>query len=168
MYTLCSINLNKCGYTYFMKKIILSHLHNFGKNFILCGVAGCFLEILFTAFDAFRHRDLRLRGATSLWMFPIYGSAAFIKPLSHFLRKEPVMKRGIIYMSFIYLIEFLTGNFLKKRNLCPWNYHRSSWQIKDIIRLDYAPLWFFMGLFFEAILKSTSTSHSHSSTRKQG
>ena len=55
-------------------------------------------------------------------------------------------------MTGIFIIEFITGEFLMKRRMCPWNYHFSNWQIKDIIRLDFAPLWFLAGLFFEALL----------------
>ena len=34
-----------------------------------------------------------------------------------------------------------------------WDYSRAKFNIKGVIRLDYAPLWFTAGLFFEKFLK---------------
>lgn len=53
-------------------------MKNFLHNFIHCGLLGWCLEILFTAFHSFRRRDFKLSGITSIWMFPIYGMAAFL------------------------------------------------------------------------------------------
>lgn len=122
------------------------------KDFIKCGLTGWCLEILFTSFGAFRRRDMRLQGVTSLWMFPIYGLAVIIKPFAHMLHHKSIVHRGLVYMTGIFIAEYLAGGFLKKRRLCPWNYHFSSWQFKDVIRLDYAPLWFLVGLLYERIL----------------
>ena len=54
---------------------------------------------------------------------------------------------------FIFAGEFLSGLFLKKHRICPWDYSRAKFNIKGVIRLDYAPLWFTAGLFFEKFLK---------------
>ena len=48
------------------------------KTFIQCGILGWGMEILWTGLDSFRRRDFKLTGHSSLWMFPIYGCAAFI------------------------------------------------------------------------------------------
>jgi uncharacterized membrane protein len=109
------------------------------------------MEISFTAIGALRRRDFTLKGCTSLWMFPIYGSAAFLTPLFHLLKTKPLWIRGSIYMLFFFFAEFCSGLFLQKNKVCPWNYNRSKWNIHQIIRLDYAPLWFFAGLLFEQI-----------------
>lgn len=53
----------------------------------------------------------------------------------------------------IFSTEFLTGAFLKKRGMCPWDYSKAKLNVKGIIRLDYAPLWFITGLLYEKILK---------------
>ena len=37
-------------------------------------------------------------GHSSLWMFPIYGCAAFLEPLMRRLISTPFWKRGLIYM----------------------------------------------------------------------
>ncbi len=121
------------------------------KNFLRCGLTGWCFEIIFTAMDSLRSREFTLKGTTSLWMFPIYGSAAFLKPLFRLLRKQSVFKRGLTYMGVILSAEYLSGRILRKRDLCPWDYSHAKWNINKVIRLDYAPFWFFAGLYFEHI-----------------
>lgn len=128
-----------------MKKLI--------HNFIHCGLLGWFLEITFTAFHAFRKRDYRLPGATSIWMFPIYGLAAFLAPVSRMIRNCSFIFRGLVYTVIIFAGEYVTGRWLGRRELCPWNYEHSKWNLQKVIRLDYAPCWFLSGLLFERLLK---------------
>lgn len=116
------------------------------------------MEILFTAFDSFRKRELTLTARTSLWMFPIYGMAAAIKPLYHLIKKLPVLLRGAIYSVFIFLGEFISGSILKKYKMCPWDYSKSRANIKGVIRLDYAPYWMAAGLIYEKILCRNSNT----------
>lgn len=122
------------------------------KKFIQCGTVGWCLEIIFTACQSFVNKDFKLKGNTSLWMFPIYGFAAILYPLCRILKKKPLFLRGCVYTFCIFLTEFVTGEFLKKRNLCPWNYENAKYNIDGVIRLDYAPYWFGAGLLFEFIL----------------
>ena len=56
-----------------MTKSFANSFKTFGRSFLLCGLCGWCMEILFTALHSLRRRDLRLTGNTSLWMFPIYG-----------------------------------------------------------------------------------------------
>ena len=91
-------------------------------------------------------------------MFPIYGSAAFFGPLSRLLKKKPVFLRGLLYMLLIFTMEHFSGKLLSKKKLCPWDYGHSRWNIHRLIRLDYAPLWFLAGLFFEQLLKISQRS----------
>ncbi len=127
-------------------------MKTFLRNFLKCGVIGWCMEIIFTALNSFRRRDMHLTGVTSLWMFPIYGSAAFLKPVARLLKKAPAWFRGLSYMSLIYTAEFLSGSFLGRHSVCPWDYNRSRWNVKRYIRLDYAPFWFGAGLLFERVL----------------
>ena len=124
----------------------------FRKNFFICGLTGWCLEIIFTSVGAFLHQDLRLIGQTSLWMFPIYGMAAFIKPVYNSIKKLPMLLRGSIYTCGIFACEYITGMILKKHQLCPWDYSQSPTNIDGVIRLDYAPFWLFAGLLFERIV----------------
>ena len=68
-------------------------MNNFCKyfisNFFRCGLTGWCMEIIFTSLGAFLRQDMRLIGQTSLWMFPIYGLAAFIKPVYESIKKMP-------------------------------------------------------------------------------
>lgn len=122
------------------------------KKFIICGLTGWCMEILFTALDSLRHRELKLMGRTSLWMFPIYGMAVLIQPVYFFIQNLPILLRGIIYSTGIFTLEFLSGSLLKKYDVCPWDYSHAKSNIKGVIRLDYAPFWIFAGLLFEKIL----------------
>lgn len=123
-----------------------------------CGVTGWCMEILFTAFGALRRREPPLMGQTSLWMFPIYGSAAFFKPLFTLLKRFCVPVRGTVYALSIFGAEYACGHLLEKRSLCPWNYNRHHWHINGLIRVDFFPFWFLAGLFFEKILTAETPS----------
>lgn len=124
------------------------------NNFFKCGVAGLCIEILWTSITNAKPEDKKLIGNTSLWMFPIYGMAAIIAPISRFLKRKNVIVRGGIYTFGIYLMEYVTGSILKKKNCCPWDYSKSKYNVRGIIRLDYAPLWFLVGLFYEKLLSA--------------
>ena len=89
---------------------------------------------------------------TSLLMFPIYGMASVIKPVSRILKNRHFVLRGIIYACGIFTMEYITGSFLKNKGMCPWDYSDSRYNINGLIRLDYAPAWFGAGLLFEKVL----------------
>lgn len=113
---------------------------------------GWAMEIFWTGLHAFRVRNLKLMGNSSLWMFPIYGSAAFLTPVMRRMKDASFLIRGLVYMSCIFLGEYVSGILLKRQDLCPWDYGKSPFNIQSVIRLDYAPVWFLVGLFFERIL----------------
>lgn len=123
------------------------------NKFILCGAIGWCAEILWTGLHSLLDGRFKLIGQSSLWMFPIYGCAALIGPLSRLYRRFGTFTRGLIYMVHIFFVEFVTGSFLKKLGICPWDYSASPFQINGVIRLDYAPLWFVLGLFYEALFQ---------------
>lgn len=122
------------------------------KNFFTCGLLGWCLEILYTSAESMKNHDIRLKGNTSLWMFPIYGLAAFFQPLAALLKDKPLFLRGSIYTICIFVTEFVTGELLKKKHACPWDYEKAPLNIDGVIRLDYAPFWFGTGLLYEFIL----------------
>ena len=127
------------------------------NNFIKCGIYGWCMEILWTGFLAFRRREMKLFGRSSIWMFPIYGMAAFFPTLFRLLKNKCVLVRGTIYAAAIFAVEFLTGSFLKKKGICPWSYAGCRFHYKEVIRLDYYPLWFLAGLFFEKVTQRQSS-----------
>ncbi|MCB7320943.1 hypothetical protein LIZ87_19640 [Lacrimispora sp. 210928-DFI.3.58] len=139
-------------------------------NFCRCGIAGWCLEVMFTSVDSIMAGDPTLMGHTSLIMFPIYGMGAFLFPISCFLDKwltglpgfpragrerlpeaARLLRHGLIYMVLIFTAEYITGIWLTSRHMCPWDY--SAWpdNVNGVIRLKFAPLWFFTGLLFEFI-----------------
>ncbi len=128
---------------------------NLFSNFIRCGIFGWCLECLFTGLCSLRNKkDKRFLCTTSLWMFPIYGLAAFILPISKLLSKCNVWIRGGIYTIGIFSVEYVTGILLKEHKACPWDYSKAKFNIKGVIRLDYAPLWFIVGLLYEKLNSS--------------
>ena len=128
------------------------------KDFFLCGFTGWCLEILWTGLHSLVTGHFTMMGKTSLLMFPIYGLAALIRPAYYKLARFPVMVRGIIYSCGIFFVEFLSGSFFQKLHICPWDYSHVPLQYKGVIRLDYAPLWFYRSLFRMA--SSTKSSES--------
>ena len=124
------------------------------NRFILCGILGWCMEIVFTSVHCLAARDSRLMGHTSLWMFPIYGLASCIYPLNRLLGRLPFWMRGMLYSGGILSVEYASGMLLKHFSCCPWDYAGAKYNIKGVIRLDYAPFWAAAGLLFEKILLS--------------
>ncbi|MDR2043060.1 MAG: putative ABC transporter permease [Clostridium sp.] len=127
-------------------------MNRFFKNFLLCGALGWCMEIVFTALGSLRRRELTLKGNTSIWMFPIYGCAALLAPVCRLVRKKPFWARGLLYMSLIFCGEYAAGSLLSRKTICPWDYRRSRWNVRRLIRLDFAPFWIVAGLLFESLL----------------
>lgn len=124
----------------------------FKKNFIRCGLIGWSAELFFSCFhNLAATNDKRLIGQTSLLMFPIYGLGGLIPLVSCYLKKLGVFLRGSIYASLIFLVEYLSGSLLRLFQACPWDYSQNRFQINGLIRLDFFPFWFLLGLLFERI-----------------
>ncbi len=95
-------------------------------------------------------------------MFPIYGAGALMAPLIRLLRRQSVWLRGACYTLCIFAVEFLSGSFLKHLQICPWDYGRARWNVNGVIRLDYAPAWFILGLSLEKLLTASGVSRRSS------
>lgn len=133
---------------------------NIGTDFVKCGITGWCMEVVWTGFTNIMKRDKKMIGNTSLLMFPIYGMAAIIKPVGIAMKDRNIFVRGIVYTCGIFGMEFLTGSILKKNGMCPWDYSDSKYNVKGLIRFDYAPAWFGAGLLFEKILGINGKSGS--------
>lgn len=139
------------------------------RDFVLCGLCGWCIECLFTGIcSLFGGKDRKLSCNTSIWMFPIYGMAAFISPISRLLKDKGTILRGCIYTIGIFITEFSTGELLKRFKACPWDYSKARFNLDGIIRLDFAPLWFFVGLFYENMLTSKGSRKIFYKKRKSG
>ena len=113
-------------------------------------VSGNFLDRSSFSF----HRKLTMMGKTSLLMFPVYGLAALIRPAYCKLKVSGYGTGDFLQLrDFFFRGIFLIGSFFQKLHICPWDYSHVPLQYKGVIRLDYAPLWFLTGLFFEWLLR---------------
>ena len=132
-----------------MKSIYIKLLF---RDFLICGVIGWCMEIIFTSLGSLLIGTFTLKAHTSLWMFPIYGLATFIFPLYQKITFFPIWLRASLYAVLIFFVEFTTGLLLKAFQLCPWNYEHATWNLAGVIRLDYFFFWCIAGLMFEKIL----------------
>lgn len=119
--------------------------------FVIFGLLGLLMEVVWTGLHSLLKKDLKLTSNTSIWMFFIYGSASFLAPVCGLISSFPVIIRGGVYAICIFTAEYISGFLMKKINVCPWDYSGHKYSVKGVIRLDYAPVWFFAGLFFEMV-----------------
>ena len=113
------------------------------NKFIKCGFIGWGIELLATSLSNYRNNgDKRMMGS-------IYGMAAALQPFGRLLCRRNVLVRGSVYMMLIFATEYATGWFLRRLGICPWDYSDAPLNIDGLIRLDYAPAWFAVGLLFE-------------------
>ena len=123
------------------------------KNFMIFGILGWCAEILWTGIGSLLLGDPALTARTYLWMFPIYGLAGLSMPLFLAFRKHcSLWLRVGFYVSAIFAVEFVTGWLLQwMTGACPWDYGDRLFSVRGFIRLDYAPLWAVLGVFFEQV-----------------
>ena len=88
------------------------------KAFILCGLTGWCMEILWTGLHSILSGELTMTGKTSLLMFPIYGCGAIIRPLSDKLSAVPLFVRGCIYTVGFFFVGFISGTLLRLFSIC--------------------------------------------------
>ena len=112
------------------------------KAFILCGLTGWCMEILWTGLHSILSGELTMTGKTSLLMFPIYGCGAIIRPLSGKLSAVPLFVRGCIYTVGFFFVEFISGALLRCYHMCPLDNTNTPLNYRGLIKTDYAPLWF--------------------------
>ena len=118
-------------------------------RFAIFGIIGWSMEVLWTGLGSLIRRDFRATSTTSIWMFFVYGSAAFFTPLIELIYPLPMLLRGGIYALCIFVVEYIVGMAMRRFDVCPWDYSTSKYSVQGIIRLDYAPVWFGVGLIFE-------------------
>lgn len=121
------------------------------ERFLLYGMLGWCLEVVWTGLGSLLAGDARLAAHTYLWMFPIYGMAVLFEPVHDRLRSLPWPVRGLAWMALFFAVEYVTGWLIRQLvGVSPWQYH-GRWQVDGLIRLDYAPVWFAAGLMFERV-----------------
>lgn len=122
------------------------------KRYIIYGLSGFCVEVLWTGLGSLFKGDIKLTGSTYIWMFFIYGLAVFLEPIHNRIRSMPFIARGSIYTVIIFAIEYLSGiTFKAILGVCPWHYVSEPFTISGIITLSYTPVWFIAGLLFEKL-----------------
>jgi Putative ABC-transporter type IV len=140
------------------------------SRFLLYGLIGWCAEILWTAawdgatgtrpaehpgrrIPLSRRERLRLTGHTYLWMLPIYGGAALLfEPVHDAMRHLAWPLRGLLWTCAIFAVEAAAGLGLRRATgRCPWDYSYARLSVAGVIRLDYAPVWFAVGLGLERL-----------------
>jgi uncharacterized membrane protein len=122
------------------------------RNYIIYGLLGWCAEIAWTGLGSLLSGDPRLTAKTYLWMFPIYGLAVFFEPVHDRIRPWPAPIRGLVWMLAFFAVEYLTGWLVRALvGASPWDYSGAVFNIHGLIRLDYAPVWFFLGLLYEKL-----------------
>lgn len=126
-------------------------------KFIIYGLLGWNIEVLWTGWCEFLSGNIDMVGRTSLWMFVIYGSGGilFEKVLPK-IKDRKWYERGFLWMCLIFAVEFLSGAVLRLLGITAWRYD-SLFSVAGLIRLDYGPLWFFVGLIFEKLADIIAT-----------
>jgi len=119
-------------------------------------VVGVATEVAFTgARDIALRKGWVLQGRSYLWMFPIYGLAAFLfEPVHDAMRSRPLWQRAVVYSAGIMGVEYLAGTALRRAvGVVPWDYtgHGRFVVPGGATRLDYAPVWAVAGLGLERL-----------------
>ena len=132
------------------------------KKFLLYGFAGWVVEVLFTGTAAAISKDRAATAKTYLWMHPIYGLTALgMEALAKTMKRHRVPRalRGLAYTGIIYAAEYSSGWALKKfLGKCPWDYSGCGRDIHGLVRLDYAPAWYTLGMLFEPVAEALEGS----------
>ena len=95
-------------------------MHENETELLKCGMTGWCMEVIFTGLHSIAKHDPKMMGQTSILMFPIYGAAALLGPISRLLKKHSILFRGLIYTCCIFTTEYVSGSILKKNKMCPW------------------------------------------------
>src|SRR5689334_11443091 len=126
-------------------------------RFFIYGAMGWCGEIIWTAMTrriSARVQNWLLMGETSLWAFPMYGSAAFLyEPLHDALRAQFFLVRAFIYLIGFWAIEYAGGWLvLKLAGTKPWDYSKSpGGSLNGLIRWNFVFVWPIVGLALEPV-----------------
>ena len=134
-------------------------IHKIVFEMALFAVLGLGFEVLFTSVTDFKGDKRRfLMGYSSLWYAPLYAcTPLFFHCAGDVLFSLPLLFRGGVYALVIWLFEYI-GMWLLRLLLgaspSEEQYLRSRWNVHGLIRLDFFPAMFLMGLAFELIFRS--------------
>ena len=128
----------------------------FLRFFVYGGMGWCG-EIVWTAVTRRLSRQVQnwlLMGETSLWAFPMYGSAAFLyEPLHDALRSQFFLIRAAVYLVGFWTVEYVGGWLVWKiAGAKPWDYSKSpGGSLNGLIRWNFVFVWPIVGLALEPV-----------------
>ena len=125
-------------------------------RFLLFALFGLLLEVFLSSAIGFWKGDLTPRGHTSVWMVFDYGLlGVLLMPMARPLirRGVPLAARAFVYMLAIYAVEYVSGVLFTALGIQVWNNHWCRWNIHDHIALDFAPVWYTLGLAAEFLYR---------------
>lgn len=124
-------------------------------RFFIYGMLGWCAEIVFTAVEGkLAGRNWLLTGYTTLWAFPMYGSAAFLfEPLHDALRSQLFIIRAVVYLIGFWAVEYAGGWLVWKiTGIKPWDYSDArGGSLNGLIRWNFVFVWPLVGLALEPI-----------------
>ncbi len=123
--------------------------NSMAKRFLIYGMLGIYMETLWTGIRS--GIALKLMGHSSLIMIAVYGCVVLMEPAFRQLKDTAVLFRGVVYSLLIFSAEYFSGLLLMYFNICPWNYSHAFYNMNNVVRLDYMPLWIFAGLIYERL-----------------
>ncbi|KAH9380301.1 hypothetical protein HPB48_011291 [Haemaphysalis longicornis] len=117
-------------------------------------IQGYFIEVTFTAlYDLLVGTGgMQLRGCSSIWSLFIYSVATLVmERVSTHLRQLglPLPVIALAHTLWMYAWEFTTGCLLRAIGGCSWDYKHYRYNFAGLVTLEYAPLWFLLGVTFE-------------------
>jgi len=119
------------------------------RRFIIYGISGWAIEIIWTGLESLAKGDLRLVGYSNIWMFAIYGCAVFLEPLHDIMADWHWFFRGLLWIVIIWGIEYTSGLILLNiTGVHPWLY-KGPFAVDGLVTLSFAPAWFVAGRIFE-------------------
>ena len=128
------------------------HTKRVALRFLLFALFGLLLEVFLSSAIGFWKGDLTPRGHTSVWMLFDYGLlGVLIMPMARPLIRwgVPLPVRAFVYMLAIYAVEYPSGALFTALGMQVWNNGWCRWNFHDHIALDFAPVWYGVGLVVE-------------------
>lgn len=127
---------------------------HFLSEMVIFAVFALGLEVVFTSVCDWKQDKRRfLMGYSSLWYAPLYALApVFLHLVGAYFFELPFLLRGTLYALVIFAVEYLgmlSLRLLLGASPSQEHYYKARWNIHGLIRLDYFPAMFVMGLIFE-------------------
>ena len=80
----------------------------------------------------------------------IRSRSVYLSVRDKYVKDSGWIVKGFIYMIAFYLLELMAGLIIKALvGVSPWNYKDYRFHFKEVICLEYAPVWFIYGVVGE-------------------